>query len=432
MKKFFHLEELNTNFKQELIAGLTTFITMAYIIVVNPKILEVAGIPFGPSLVATALTAVIGTLLIGVYAKRPFAIAPYMGENAFIAYTVVKILGYSWQTALGAIFISGILFIILTLTKIRVWLANAIPESLKISFAVGIGLFLIFIGLNECGIVQIGVPGAPVKIGNLKDFKTILSIIGFLLITILMMRRINGSILIGIITITLISIFAGLIQFPERILSLPPSLEPTFLKLDIAGAFQWGLFPIILTIFVLAFVDTLGTLIGLGYKAELIDKEGNFPEIEKPMLCDAISTTIAPLLGTTTSGIYIESAAGIQAGGKSGLTAIVVAILFLLSIFLVPIIEIIPSFAYGPALIVVGILMISPVGKINFNEISEFVPAMIVVFLMSFSFNIGIGMTAGFVTYPIMKIFDGKIKEVKTGMWILFILSLLFYIFYPY
>jgi len=192
------------------------------------------------------------------------------------------------------------------------------------------------------------------------------------------------------------------------------------------------LFPIILTIFVLAFVDTLGTLIGLGYKAELIDKEGNFPEIEKPMLCDAISTTIAPLLGTTTSGIYIESAAGIQAGGKSGLTAIVVAILFLLSIFLVPIIEIIPSFAYGPALIVVGILMISPVGKINFNEISEFVPAMIVVFLMSFSFNIGIGMTAGFVTYPIMKIFDGKIKEVKTGMWILFILSLLFYIFYPY
>jgi AGZA family xanthine/uracil permease-like MFS transporter len=432
MKKFFHLEELNTNFKQELIAGLTTFITMAYIIVVNPKILEVAGIPFGPSLVATALTAAIGTLLIGVYAKRPFAIAPYMGENAFIAYTVVKILGYSWQTALGAIFISGILFIILTLTKIRVWLANAIPESLKISFAVGIGLFLIFIGLNECGIVQIGVPGAPVKIGNLKDFKTILSIIGFLLITILMMRRINGSILIGIITITLISILAGLIQFPERILSLPPSLEPTFLKLDIAGAFQCGLFPIILTIFVLAFVDTLGTLIGLGYKAELIDKEGNFPEIEKPMLCDAISTTIAPLLGTTTSGIYIESAAGIQAGGKSGLTAIVVAILFLLSIFLVPIIEIIPSFAYGPALIVVGILMISPVGKINFNEISEFVPAMIVVFLMSFSFNIGIGMTAGFVTYPIMKIFDGKIKEVKTGMWILFILSLLFYIFYPY
>jgi AGZA family xanthine/uracil permease-like MFS transporter len=284
MKKFFHLEELNTNFKQELIAGLTTFITMAYIIVVNPKILEVAGIPFGPSLVATALTAAIGTLLIGVYAKRPFAIAPYMGENAFIAYTVVKILGYSWQTALGAIFISGILFIILTLTKIRVWLANAIPESLKISFAVGIGLFLIFIGLNECGIVQIGVPGAPVKIGNLKDFKTILSIIGFLLITILMMRRINGSILIGIITITLISILAGLIQFPERILSLPPSLEPTFLKLDIAGAFQWGLFPIILTIFVLAFVDTLGTLIGLGYKAELIDKEGNFPEIGKPML----------------------------------------------------------------------------------------------------------------------------------------------------
>lgn len=432
MNKFFQFEELNTNYKQELIAGFTTFITMAYIIVVNPKILEVAGIPFGPSLVATALTAAIGTLLLGVYAKKPFAIAPYMGENAFVAYTVVKILGYSWQTALGAIFISGILFIILTLTKVRVWLAKSIPESLKISFAVGIGLFLIFIGLNECGIVRIGVPGAPVKIGNLTDLTTILSIIGFLIITVLMMKNVNGSILIGISIVTLISILTGLIKIPDRVFSLPPSLEPTFLKLDIIGALSWGFFSVILTIFILDFVDTLGTLIGLGYKAELIDKEGNFPEIEKPMLCDAISTCIGALLGTTTAGIYIESAAGIQAGGKSGFTAVVVSILFLLSIFIVPIVEIIPSYAYGPALIVVGILMMSPVGRINFNDMSEFIPAVIVIFLMSFSFNIGVGMTAGFVTYPMLKIFDGKIKEVKAGMWVLFFFSLLFYIFYPY
>lgn len=432
MKEFFHLDELKTNFKQELIAGFTTFITMAYIIVVNPKILEVAGIPFGPSLVATALTAAIGTLLIGVYAKKPFAIAPYMGENAFVAYTVVKILGYSWQTALGAIFISGILFVILTLTKVRVWLARAIPESLKISFAIGIGLFLIFIGLNECEIVQLGVPGAPVKIGNLKNLETILSIFGFFLIAILIMKKVNGSILIGIFTTTIISIVAGLIHLPEKIFNLPPSLEPTLLKLDIFGALSWGFFSVILTIFILDFVDTLGTLIGLGYKAELIDKEGNFPEIEKPMLCDAISTCIAALLGTTSSGIYIESAAGIQAGGKSGLTAVVVAILFLLSIFIVPIIEIIPSYAYGPALIIVGILMMSPISKINFDDFTEFVPAVIVIFLMSFSFNIGIGMTAGFVTYPLMKIFDGKYKDVKFGMWVLFIFSVLFYIFYPY
>lgn len=432
MKKFFLFDELNTNFKQELIAGFTTFITMAYIIVVNPKILEIAGIPFGPSVIATALTAAIGTFLIGIYAKKPFAIAPYMGENAFIAYTVVKILGYSWQTALGAIFISGILFVILTLTKIRVWLARAIPESLKISFAVGIGLFLIFIGLNECGIVQPGVPGAPVKIGNLRNISTLLSIFGFFLIVILMMRKINGSILIGIISITIISLFSGQIQLPEKIFSLPPSLEPILLKLDISGALSWGFFSVILTIFILDFVDTLGTLIGLGYKADLIDKEGNFPEIEKPMLCDAISTCIAALLGTTTAGIYIESAAGIQAGGRSGFTAIVVALLFLLSIFIVPLIEIVPAYAYGPALIVVGILMMSPVNKINFNDFTEFIPAVVVIFLMSFSFNIGIGMTAGFVAYPLIKIFDGKFKDVKTGMWILFVFSLLFYIFYPY
>ncbi|MCR4417921.1 MAG: NCS2 family permease [Ignavibacteria bacterium] len=432
MKKFFHFDELNTNYKQEIIAGITTFITMAYIIVVNPKILEAAGIPFGPSLVATALTAAIGTLLIGIYAKRPFAIAPYMGENAFIAYTVVKILGYSWQTALGAIFISGILFIILTLTKVRVWLAKAIPESLKISFAVGIGLFLIFIGLNESGIIQLGTPGAPVRIGNVRSFEVILSILGFLLITILMMKKINGSILIGIIVVTFISVISGLIQIPEKIFTLPLSLEPTFFKLDIVGALSWGFFSVILTIFILDFLDTLGTLIGLGYKADLIDKEGDFPEIEKPMLCDAISTCIAALLGTTTAGIYIESAAGIQAGGRSGFTAVIVALLFLLSIFLDPLIEIVPSYAYGPALIVVGILMMSPVGKINFEDMSEFIPAMTVIFLMSFSFNIGIGMTAGFVIYPLLKIFDGKVREIKSGMWILFIFSVLFYIFYPY
>ncbi|NPV10331.1 MAG: NCS2 family permease [Ignavibacteria bacterium] len=432
MKKFFHFDELNTNYKQEIIAGITTFITMAYIIVVNPKILEAAGIPFGPSLVATALTAAIGTLLIGIYAKRPFAIAPYMGENAFIAYTVVKILGYSWQTALGAIFISGILFIILTLTKVRVWLAKAIPESLKISFAVGIGLFLIFIGLNESGIIQLGTPGAPVRIGNVRSFEVILSILGFLLITILMMKKINGSILIGIIVVTFISVISGLIQIPEKIFTLPPSLEPTLFKLDIVGALSWGFFSVILTIFILDFLDTLGTLIGLGYKADLIDKEGDFPEIEKPMLCDAISTCIAALLGTTTAGIYIESAAGIQAGGRSGFTAVIVALLFLLSIFLVPLIEIVPPYAYGPALIVVGILMMSPVGRINFDDASEFIPAMTVIFLMSFSFNIGIGMTAGFVIYPLLKIFDGKVREIKSGMWILFIFSVLFYIFYPY
>lgn len=432
MKRFFQFQELNTNFKQETIAGFTTFFTMAYIIIVNPKILEVAGIPFGPSLIATALTAAIGTFLLGIYAKKPFAIAPYMGENAFVAYTVVKVLGFSWQTALGAIFISGILFVILTLTKVRVWLARAIPESLKISFAVGIGLFLIFIGLNECGIVRLGVEGAPVKIGNITRLEVLLSILGVFIIVVLILKKFNGSILIGIITITLLALLSGLIKLPEKIITLPPSLSSTFLQLDIVSALTLGFFSVVLTIFILDFVDTLGTLIGLGYKANMLTIEGDFPEIEKPMLCDAISTCIGALLGTTTSGVYIESASGIQAGGKTGFTAIVVAMLFLLSIFFVPIVEVIPPYAYGPALIVVGILMMTPISRINFNDYSEFIPATIVIFLMSFSFNIGIGMTAGFVFYPLLKIIDNKIREVKTGMWILFLLSILFYIFYPY
>lgn len=432
MRKFFQFEELKTNYKQEVVAGFTTFVTMAYIIVVNPKILEIAGMPFGPSLVATALTAALGTLLIGIYAKKPFAVAPYMGENAFIAYTVVKVLGYSWQTALGAIFISGIFFVILTLTKIRIWLAKSIPENLKISFAVGIGLFLIFIGLNECGIVQLGVQGAPVKIGNLHNPEILLSVFGVIITIFFMIKRINGAILIGIFSVTGLALISGLINLPEKIISLPPSIDPIFLKLDIIGALSWGFFSIILTIFILDFVDTLGTLIGLGYKANMITSDGEFPEIEKPMLCDALSTCIGSLLGTTTSGIYIESAAGIQAGGKSGLTAIVISILFLISIFTVPVISIIPSYAYGPALIIVGILMITPISKLNFEDFSEFIPAVIVIFLMSFSFNIGIGMTAGFLFYPLMKIFENRLNEVKTGMWVLFILSMLFYIFYPY
>ncbi len=432
MRKFFQFEELKTNYKQEVVAGFTTFVTMAYIIVVNPKILEIAGMPFGPSLVATALTAALGTLLIGIYAKKPFAVAPYMGENAFIAYTVVKVLGYSWQTALGAIFISGIFFVILTLTKIRIWLAKSIPENLKISFAVGIGLFLIFIGLNECGIVQLGVQGAPVKIGNLHNPEILLSVFGVIITIFFMIKRINGAILIGIFSVTGLALISGLINLPEKIISLPPSIDPIFLKLDIIGALSWGFFSIILTIFILDFVDTLGTLIGLGYKANMITSDGEFPEIEKPMLCDALSTCIGSLLGTTTSGIYIESAAGIQAGGKSGLTAIVISILFLISIFTVPVISIIPSYAYGPALIIVGILMITPISKLNFEDFSEFIPAVIVIFLISFSFNIGIGMTAGFLFYPLMKIFENRLNEVKTGMWVLFILSMLFYIFYPY
>jgi len=432
LNSYFGIDKLGSSIRQEITAGLTTFVTMAYIIIVNPKILEAAGMPFGPSMVATIMSAFFGTMLMGLYAKRPFAIAPYMGENAFIAFTVVKVLGYSWQTALGAIFISGILFTILTIFKIRSWLADSIPESLKIGFAVGIGLFLAFIGMNETGIVQIGVPGAPVHIGNLANPTVLLAIAGFIIIGWLMLKRISGAMLIGILTVTFIAFIFRITPLPEKYLSLPPNILPIFLQLDIMGAFSWGMFSVVLTVFVMAFLDTIGTLIALAYKADLIDEKGNLPEIEKPMMCDAIATTAASLIGTTTSGAYIESATGIAAGGKSGLTAVTVALLFLCALFFAPFLTTIPAFAYGPSLIIVGVLMISQITRLRFDNLDESIPVFCVITLMSFTYNIGVGMTAGFVIYPLFKVLTGKIREIRPGLWVLAVLSLMFYIFYPY
>lgn len=385
LNRFFKLQELGTNVKQEVIAGATTFITMSYIIIVNPKILEAAGMPFGASMTATILSAFFGTILMGLYARRPFAIAPYMGENAFIAYTVVKVLGYSWQTALGAIFIGGVLFTLITILKIRSWLASAIPENLKIAFAVGIGLFLTFIGLNESGIVKLGVPGAPVHVGNLTDLQVILAIVGFLLISFFLYRKIKGAILIGILSITFVAAIIGVVRLPDNFISMPPDISETFLKLDIVGALSWGFFSVILTVFIMDFVDTMGTLLGVSLKAGLLDERGELPEIEKPMLCDALATVVGALLGTTTTGTYIESAAGIESGGRSGLTAVVTAFLFLLALFFSPLFAIVPPFAYGPALIIVGMLMISPIVNLNLNDFTEFVPSFLIIILMSFT-----------------------------------------------
>jgi len=432
IKSYFQFEANNTSLKQETIAGVTTFLTMVYIVIVNPKILEAAGIPFGPSMVATILTAFFGTLIMGIYAKRPFAIAPYMGENAFIAYTVVQVLGYSWQTALGAIFISGVLFTILTLSKIRGWVANAIPESLKIGFAVGIGLFITFIGLNQTGIIKLGTIGAPVGVGNFHDLNVLLAILNFLIIGILMIRKVNGALIIGILMITLLSMLTGNSSPPKSIVSLPPDLSPIFLELDIVGALSWGFFAVILTIFVLDFVDTIGTLLGLSYKANLFNEKGELPEIEKPMLVDAIATTLAALFGTTTAGVYLESATGIEAGGRTGFTAVVIALLFLLTLFLAPLFTAVPTAAFGPALIIVGMLMISPIKNLDFNDLTNVIPVFLMIALMCFTFNLGIGLTAGFLTYLIIKIFSGRLKEINAGMWILGILSLIFFIFYPY
>jgi AGZA family xanthine/uracil permease-like MFS transporter len=432
MKRFFEFERHHTNYRQEIVAGCATFLTMAYIMVVNPAILEAAGIPKGPSTTVTILTAVFGTALVGVYARRPFAIAPYMGENAFIAFTVVKGMGLSWQIALGAIFLAGVLFTVLTLIKVRAWMANAIPLSLKCSFAVGIGLFLTFIGLNDTGIVTVGVKGAPVALGALSSRETLLAIAGFLLIAWLLVKRVRGAILIGILAITAASILLGITPGPRGWLSLPPNPGPLLGRLDIAGALSPKGLPVVVIIFVMAFVDTVGTLIGLSSRAGLLDERGDLPQIEKPMLADALSNMAAPLMGTTTSGVYIESAAGIEEGGRTGFTALVVAGLFAVSLFCVPLLTVVPPHAYGTALMAIGIFMVAPVTRINFEDYTELIPAFLTIVLTCFTFNIGVGVTAGLITYPVIKTLAGRARQVAPAQWALAALSLLFYLCYPY
>jgi len=429
---FFGFQRAGTTFEREFVAGLTTFVTMSYIIVVNPAILRAAGIAVEVSMVATIVTAVFGTLLMSLYANRPFAIAPYMGENAFVAYTVVQVLGYRWQTALAAVFVAGAMFLVLTVFRLRQWLVDAIPAGLRYSFAVGIGLFLTFIGLNETGIVMLGSAGAPVRTGHLTAGPVLLAIFGFLLIAVLMIRRFPAAILIGILATTLLAFATGVASPPKAWVSLPPSIGPVLLKLDFKGALTWGFFPVVLTIFIMAFVDTMGTLIGVSARAGFLDEHGNLPQIERPMLADALSTMFAALVGTTTAGAYIESATGVEAGGRTGFTALVTALCFAVTLFFSPFVTAIPAQAYGPALIVVGLLMLAPITRIAFDDFTELIPAFAVVALMSFTYNIGVGITAGFVLYPFCKVVAGRWHEIKPGLWVLAAMSLLFFVFYPY
>ena len=432
LNRLFRLEEAQTTIGREVIGGITTFVTMSYIIVVNPAILKAAGIPGEPSMVATIVAAIFGTLIMGLYANRPFAIAPYMGENAFIAYTVVQVLGYSWQSALAAIFLAGILFLALTIFRMRQWLVDAIPSGLRYSYAVGIGLFLTFVGLNETGIVTVGSAAAPVRTGHLTATAVLVAIFGFLLMAVLMIRRFPAAILIGILVTTFVAFATGITHAPSSFVSMPPSLAPIAFQLDIRSVLHWGFFPVILTVFIMAFVDTMGTLIGLSARAGFLDDQGNLPQIERPMMADALSTTFGALIGTTTSGAFIESATGIEAGGRTGLTAVVTALCFVGTLFFAPFIGAIPAQAYGPALIIVGLLMLAPITRIQFDDFTELIPAFAVVALMSFTYNIGIGMTAGFVLYPFCKLVAQRTKEVKPGLWVLAALSLLFFVFYPY
>jgi len=429
---FFHFAEHGTNARREVAGGITTFLTMSYIVVVNPAILKAAGIPAGPSMVATIATVIFGSAVMGLYANRPFAIAPYMGENAFLAYTVVGLLGYRWQSALGAVFLGGLLFLLLTVFRLRQWLLDAIPTSLRYSFAVGIGLFLTFIGLNQAGIVVLGTAGAPVRAGELSSAPVLVAVAGFLLMALLMIRRVPGAILLGIASTWLVAVLFRVAAPPAHWISTPPGLSPILFQLSLHDAFTWSFFPVVLTIFVMAFVDTMGTLIGVSVRAGFLDEKGHLPQVERPMIADALATMFAALVGTSTSGAYIESATGVEAGGRTGLTALVTAVCFALTLFCSPVVAAIPAQAYAPALIIVGLLMLGPVTLLKFDDFTELIPSFAVIVLMSFTYNIGIGITAGFVLYPFCKVIAGRAREVGPGLWVLSAISLLFFVFYPY
>ena len=415
--------------RTEVIGGITTFLAMAYIIVVNPAILKFAGLPVGASTVATILVAVVGSLLMGLYANRPIAVAPYMGENAFIAFGLAA-LGVTWQQRLGAVFISGLVFLIITFVGLRTWLANAISSSLKYSFAVGIGLFLAFIGLNETGIVM-KAEAVPVKIGNLRSTEVLLAIAGFLLMMVLMQRRVRGAILIGIVVTAVAGILLGMGHAPRAVIAMPPSVAPIALHLDILGVLRLSFLPILLTLFLMSFLDTLGTLVGVGAAGGMLDEKGNFPQIERPMTVDAIACMVSGLLGTSTSGAYIESATGIREGARTGIAAVTTAVLFAISLFFIPLIEPLQQlrFAYGPALIAVGVLMLESIRKIEFDDLTELVPAFVTITMMIFTYNIANGLTAGLVLYPILKLLAGRAREINGGSIVLAILCLIYYIF---
>lgn len=432
LDRIFDLQAHRTTPRRELLAGATTFATMAYVVVVNPKILESAGMPFGPAMTATILTAFLGTALMGLYARRPFAVAPYMGQNVFVATSVVAALGFSWQQALGGVFLAGVLFILLTLSGVRSHLARAIPDSLKIGFAAGIGVFLAFIGLSSAGLVVPGVPGAPVLPGDLGSAPSLLAVGGMLLMGGLMIRKVPGAILIAILATTGVGLALGHGDRPERWIAAPPSVLPVLGALDIRGALSLSFLPVVATMFLMDFVDTMGTLLGVSVRAGMLDEKGELPDIGKPMLCDAAATTAGAVLGTTTSGTYLESAAGVEAGGRTGLTSVVTALLFLSCLFFAPAFGAVPGYAYGPALVLVGMTMLAPLRRLDADDLTELLPAAAPVLFTGLSFNLALGLATGLLCWPLAKLAGGRAREVPVGMWVLGGLALLFFVLYPY
>ena len=422
-EKQFKLKENNTDVKTEILAGLTTFMTMAYIVFVCPEMLSKTGMPFGAVLTATCVGAAFGTFLMAILANYPFALAAGVGLIPFFTYSVVLGMGIPWQTALTAVFIEGILFIILTLTKVREEAVNSLPKTLKIGIAAGIGLFITFIGLQNAGIV-VKNDAVLVSITNLRsNVPALLALAGLILMVALEVKKVRGGILIGIAAVTVVAIPLGVTTMPIAIFSMPPSVAPIFWKMDFSGIMNPNFWIVVLTFFFVDFFDTVGTLVGVSSRAKMLDKDGNLPRATQAFMADAVGTVAGAVLGTSTVTTYVESASGVEQGGRTGLTALTVAALFLLAMFFNPLISVVPACATAPALMMVGCYMMMGFEELVFDDWTEFFPALMAFLIMPFAYSIAAGIEFGIVSYVILKIVTGKSKDIH---WIMYVLAALF------
>ncbi|MDN7917179.1 NCS2 family permease [Burkholderia gladioli] len=426
IKRYFGFQEAGTDLRTELLAGVTTFLTMAYIIFVNPAILGDAGMPKESVFVATCLVAALASLIMGLYANYPVACAPGMGLNAYFAYAVVKGMGFTWEAALGAVFISGCLFLLVTLFRVREAIINGIPKTLRVAITAGIGLFLGIISLKTAGVIT-GSPATLVTLGNLHQPTTILAIVGFFLIVTLDALRVRGAILIGIVAVTLLSFFFGGNQF-HGIVSMPPSIEPTLFKLDIKAALSTGVINVILVFFLVELFDATGTLMGVANRAGLL-VEGKMQRLNKALLADSTAIVAGSVLGTSSTTAYIESASGVQAGGRTGMTAVTVAVLFLACLFIAPLAGVVPAYATAPALLYVSCLMLRDMVDVSWDDATEAVPAALTALLMPFTYSIANGVAFGFIAYAGLKLLTGRAKEVKAIVWIIALVFLFRYFY---
>lgn len=415
-EKLFHLKEAKTTIRTEIMAGITTFMTMGYIIFVNPSIMKEAGMDFGAVMVATCLASAFATAVMAFLANYPIGLSTGMGLNAFFAFSVVLGMQISWQVALAAVFIEGIIFILLTLTNLREKIVNGFPYCLKVGISAGIGLFIAFVGLQSAGLI-IKNDATLVGIGNLTSRTSILAIIGFITIAGFETHKIRGSILWGILITTAISVFWGISPMPEKIISFPPSIKPIFMKMDFSLIKSWSFWGIVFTFFFVDFFDTVGTLIGVSHRSNMLDEEGKLPRAKQALMADAVGTVAGAVLGTSTVTSFVESASGVEQGGRTGLTALTVSVLFLLALFFSPLVGIVPSAATAPGLIMVGIYMIMGLRDLHFEDLSEVIPTVVTLMAMPFAYSIGTGIELGVLTYTFVKLVAGRCKDISWVMW---------------